>query len=85
MLSIDLRPAFVGAVRKEKVEAQRLQRRYRKHRDGLFVFLHVLGVPYDNHVLASSRTRGKVSVCATSFRTPGGGFRSDAGAAAHVV
>ena len=60
MLSIDLRPAFVGAVRavrKEKVEAQRLQRRYRKHRDGLFVFLHVLGVPYDNHVLAHAGKR----------------------------
>jgi hypothetical protein len=57
MLSIDLRPAFAGAVRKEKVEAQRLQRRYRKHRDGLFVFLHVPGVPYDNHVLAHAGKR----------------------------
>ena len=86
MLSIDLRPAFVGAARKEKVEAQRLQRRYRKHRDSLFVFLHV---PYDNNAseraLRNSVIHRKVSVCATSFRTPGSGFRSDAGAAAHAV
>ena len=61
------------------VDAQRLQRRYRKHRDSLFVFLHISGVPYDNN--ASERALRNSVI----HRKVSGGFRSDAGAEAHAV
>jgi transposase len=60
-------------------EAQKLQRRYRKHRDSLFVFLHIPGVPYDNN--ASERALRNSVI----HRKVSGGFRSDAGAEAHAV
>lgn len=61
------------------VEAQRLQRRYRKHRDSLFVFLHIPGVPYDNN--ASERALRNSVI----HRKVSGGFRSDVGAEAHAI
>jgi len=61
------------------VEAQRLQKRYRKHRDSLFVFLHIPGVPYDNN--ASERALRNSVI----HRKVSGGFRSDAGAEAHAI
>jgi transposase len=61
------------------VEAQKLQRRYRKHRDSLFVFLHIPDVPYDNN--ASERALRNSVI----HRKVSGGFRSDAGAEAHAV
>lgn len=61
------------------VEAQRLQRRYRKHRDSLFVFLHIPGVPCDNN--ASERALRNSVI----HRKVSGGFRSDEGAEAHAV
>jgi transposase len=61
------------------VEAQKLQRRYRKHRDSLFIFLHIPGVPYDNN--ASERALRNSVI----HRKVSGGFRSDAGAEAHAV
>jgi len=61
------------------VETQRLQKRYRKHRDSLFVFLHIPGVPYDNN--ASERALRNSVI----HRKVSGGFRSDAGAEVHAV
>ena len=61
------------------VEAQRLQKRYRKHRDSLFVFLHIPGVPCDNN--ASERALRNSVI----HRKVSGGFRSDEGAEAHAV
>ena len=61
------------------VNAQRLQKRYRKHRDSLFVFLHIPDVPCDNN--ASERALRNSVI----HRKVSGGFRSDEGAAAHAV
>lgn len=60
-------------------EAQRLQRRYLKHRQSLFVFLHHLGVPYDNN--ASERALRNSVI----HRKVSGGFRSEVGARAHAL
>jgi transposase len=60
-------------------EAQKLLRRYQKHRSSLFVFLYYPQVPYDNNgserALRNSVIHRKVS----------GGFRSAAGADAHTI
>jgi len=60
-------------------EAQKLLRRYQKHRSSLFVFLYHPEVPYDNNgserALRNSVIHRKVS----------GGFRSEAGADAHTI
>jgi transposase len=60
-------------------EAQKLLRRYQKHRFSLFVFLYHPEVPYDNNgserALRNSVIHRKVS----------GGFRSEAGADAHAI
>jgi transposase len=60
-------------------EAQRLQRRYLKHRNSLFVFLYHPGVPYDNN--ASERALRNSVI----HRKVSGGFRSEAGASAHAI
>lgn len=60
-------------------EALRLQRRYRKHRAALFVFLHHPQVPPDNN--ASERALRNSVI----HRKVSGGFRSEAGAQAHAV
>jgi transposase len=60
-------------------EALRLQRRYRKHRASLFVFLHHPQVPPDNN--ASERALRNSVI----HRKVSGGFRSEAGAQAHAI
>jgi len=60
-------------------EALRLQRRYRKHRAALFVFLHHPQVPPDNN--ASERALRNSVI----HRKVSGGFRSQAGAQAHAI
>lgn len=60
-------------------EAQRLQRRYLKHRASLFVFLHHPQVPPDNN--ASERALRNSVI----HRKVSGGFRSEAGAQAHAI
>jgi transposase len=60
-------------------EALRLQRRYRKHRAALFVFLHYPQVPPDNN--ASERALRNSVI----HRKVSGGFRSEAGAQAHAI
>lgn len=60
-------------------EAQKLQRRYLKHRQTLFVFLYHPGVPYDNN--ASERALRNSVI----HRKVSGGFRSEAGAYAHAI
>ena len=61
------------------INTLRLQKRYRKHRDSLFVFLYIPGVPCDNN--ASERALRNSVI----HRKVSGGFRSDAGAEAHAV
>ena len=58
---------------------QRLRKRYRKHRDDLFTFLHRLDVPADNN--ASERALRKSVV----YRKVSGGFRSAWGAEAFAI
>ena len=60
-------------------EAQRLRDRYRLHRQSLFVFLHVPGVPPDNN--ASERALRNSVI----HRKVIGGFRSQWGADAHAI
>jgi transposase len=60
-------------------EAQRLQRRYLKHRASLFVFLHHPQVPPDNN--ASERALRNSVI----HRKVSGGFRSETGAQAHAI
>jgi len=60
-------------------EAQRLQRRYLKHRASLLVFLHHPQVPPDNN--ASERALRNSVI----HRKVSGGFRSEAGAQAHAI
>jgi transposase len=60
-------------------EALRLQRRYRKHRAALFVFLHHPQVPPDNN--ASERALRNSVI----HRKVSGGFRSEVGAQAHAI
>lgn len=60
-------------------EAQRLQRRYQKHRQSLFVFLYQPNVPYDNN--ASERALRNSVI----HRKVSGGFRSEKGAQAHAI
>ena len=60
-------------------EAQRLQRRYLKHRQSLFVFLYHPNVPFDNN--ASERALRNSVI----HRKVSGGFRSDFGAQAHAI
>jgi transposase len=60
-------------------EAQRLQRRYLKHRPALFVFLYHPSVPPDNNA-AERALRNSVI-----HRKVSGGFRSDLGAQAHAI
>jgi transposase len=60
-------------------EALRLQRRYRKHRAALFVFLHHPQVPPDNN--ASERALRNSVI----HRKVSGGFRSETGAQAHAI
>jgi transposase len=60
-------------------EAQKLQRRYQKHRNSLFVFLYCLGVPYHNN--ASERALRNSVI----HRKVSGGFRSETGACAHAI
>jgi transposase len=60
-------------------EAQKLQRRYQKHRHSLFVFLYHPGVPYDNN--ASERALRNSVI----HRKVTGGFRSQDGAHAHAT
>ena len=62
-----------------EVESQKLQRRYKKHRNSLLVFLHIPGVPYDNN--ASERALRNSVI----HRKVSGGFRSESGAEAHAV
>lgn len=63
----------------ETPEAQRLAKRYGKHRSALFVFLHHSGVPYHNNA-AERALRNSVI-----HRKVTGGFRSETGAKAHAV
>ena len=58
---------------------RRLQKRYRKHRDSLFTFLHREDVPADNN--ASERALRKPVV----HRKVSGGFRSTWGAEAYAT
>ena len=60
-------------------EAQRLRRRYLKHRQSLFVFLYHSDVPFDNN--ASERALRNSVI----HRKVSGGFRSDNGAQAHAI
>jgi transposase len=60
-------------------EAQRLQRRYLKHRASLFVFLYHHNVPFDNN--ASERALRNSVI----HRKVSGGFRSEDGAQAHAI
>nr|HID14095.1 IS66 family transposase [Anaerolineae bacterium] len=60
-------------------EAQKLQRRYLKHRNSLFVFLYHPDVPYDNN--ASERALRNSVI----HRKVSGGFRSEVGARAHAT
>ena len=60
-------------------EAQRLQRRYQKHRQALFVFLYHPNVPFDNN--ASERALRNSVI----HRKVSGGFRSQNGARAHAI
>lgn len=60
-------------------EAQRLQRRYLKHRQSLFVFLYHPNVPFDNN--ASERALRNSVI----HRKVSGGFRSEDGAQAHAI
>lgn len=60
-------------------EAQRLQQRYLKHRQRLFVFLCQSNVPFDNNA-AERALRNSVI-----HRKVSGGFRSQAGAEAHAI
>lgn len=60
-------------------EAQRLQRRYLKHRQSLFVFLYHADVPFDNN--ASERALRNSVI----HRKVSGGFRSENGAQAHAI
>lgn len=60
-------------------EAQKLQRRYQKHHNSLFVFLYYPGVPYDNN--ASERALRNSVI----HRKVSGGFRSETGASAHAI
>lgn len=63
----------------ETPEAQKLARRYRKHRAALFVFLHHAEVPFHNNA-AERALRNSVI-----HRKVTGGFRSETGAQAHAV
>lgn len=60
-------------------EAKRLLKRYRKHRQALFVFLYHSDVPFDNNA-AERALRNSVI-----HRKVTGGFRSEAGAKAHAI
>ena len=59
-------------------QAQKLQRRYLKHRNSLFVFLYIDGVPYDNN--ASERALRNSVI----HRKVSGGWRA-AGEGAEVI
>ena len=63
----------------ETPKAQKLAKRYRKHRSALFVFLHHPDVPYHNNA-AERALRNSVI-----HRKVTGGFRSESGAKAHAV
>ena len=65
--------------RVETPEAQRLLKRYQKHRQALFVFLHHPNVPCDNNA-AERALRNSVI-----HRKVTGGFRSETGAEAHAI
>ena len=70
--------ALLGAEARDE-NGRRLQKRYRKHRDSLFTFLHREDVPADNN--ASERALRKPVV----HRKVSGGFRSTWGAEAYAT
>jgi len=63
----------------ETPEAQRLLKRYQKHRQALFVFLHHPNVPSDNNAAERALSNSVI------HRKVTGGFRSETGANAHAV